>query len=54
VLWASALLVALAMIATAQGEQRSPLTIAAVALAAALALAGSVLRDPPHYPPEVP
>jgi hypothetical protein len=52
VLWASALLVALAMIATAQGEH-SPLTLVAVALAAALALAGSVLRDPPHYPPDV-
>jgi len=46
-------MVALATIATAQGERHSPLTLAAVALAAALALAGSLLRDPPHYPPDV-
>ena len=52
-LWAGALLVGLAMIATAQGEHRSPLTLAAVVLAGALALAGSVLRDPPHHPPDV-
>jgi hypothetical protein len=52
-LWATALLVALAMIATAQGERHSPLTLVAVALAAALALGGSVLRDPAHYPPDV-
>ena len=53
VVWSGVLMVALAEIATAQGEHHSPLTLAAVALAAGLALAGSVLRDPPHLPPDV-
>ena len=53
VVWSGVLMVALAEIATAQGEHRSPLTLAAVALAAGLALVGSVLRDPPHLPPDV-
>ena len=52
-LWATVLTVALAMIATHQGEHRSPLTLAAVALAAGLALGGSTLRDPTHLPPDV-
>jgi hypothetical protein len=41
------------MIAAHQGEHRSPLTLAAVALAAALALGGSELRNPTHLPPDV-
>jgi hypothetical protein len=53
VLWSGVLMVALAEIATSQGEHRSPLTLAAVALAAALALAGSLLRAPPHERPDV-
>jgi len=53
VIWATLVIVALAMIATHQGEQRSPLTLAAVALAAALALGGSLLRDPLPIPPDV-
>jgi hypothetical protein len=53
VLWATVLTVALAMIATHQGEHRSPLTLAAVALAAVLAFGGSALRDPTHVPADV-
>ncbi len=51
--WATALVVAVAVIATAQGEHRSPLTLTAVALAAVVVLAGSVVRDPAHLPPDV-
>jgi hypothetical protein len=53
VFWATVLTVALAMIATHQGEHRSPLTLAAVALAAVLAFGGSALRDPTHLPADV-
>ena len=51
--WATALLVGTALITSHLGVARSPMSVPAAALAAALAFAAWGVRDPSHQPPSV-
>jgi hypothetical protein len=51
--WAAALFVGVALIATRLGVPRSPLTLPAAALAGALAFAAGAVATPSHLPPDV-